>query len=109
VPCMEKRGSWTPSPGGLEEDDILPAMVDLAGILAARGQRVTVNAARNRAAVEAGSRAGLAIELVAIWKMAEPLEAYVWALPRRPDCLASPTHATRGRLVYARGSAYRGW
>ncbi|KAM0878604.1 hypothetical protein ACQ4PT_034763 [Festuca glaucescens] len=100
---------------------IIP-MVDLARILTSRGPRVTVvttpvNAARNRAAVEAANRAGLALELVelpfpgpqlgipegleaidqldkehitffhAIWKMAEPLEEYIRALPRRPDCL----------------------
>ena len=104
---------------------IIP-MVDLARILASRGPRVTllttpVNAARNRAAVEAANRAGVAVELFelpfagpqlglpegleamdqlvdkdmylkffhAIWKMAEPLEEYVRALPRRPDCLVA--------------------
>ncbi|CAM0879898.1 unnamed protein product [Alopecurus aequalis] len=104
---------------------IIP-MVDLACILASRGPRVTllttpVNAARNRAAVDAASSAGLALELVelpfpgpqlglpegmeamdqlvdvamyinffrAIWKMADPLEEYVRALPRRPDCLVA--------------------
>ncbi|XP_047061228.1 UDP-glycosyltransferase 73C5-like [Lolium rigidum] len=76
-----------------------------------------VNAARNRAAVESANRAGLAVQLVelpfpgpqlglpegleamdqvakdpitffhALWKMAEPLDEYVRALPRRPDCL----------------------
>ncbi|KAM0851471.1 hypothetical protein ACQ4PT_052396 [Festuca glaucescens] len=78
-----------------------------------------VNAARNRAAVESANRAGLAVELVelpfpgpqlglpegleamdqvakdpitffhALWKMAEPLDEYVRALPRRPDCLVA--------------------
>uniref|UniRef100_A0ACD5VY51 Uncharacterized protein n=1 Tax=Avena sativa TaxID=4498 RepID=A0ACD5VY51_AVESA len=104
---------------------IIP-MMDLARILAERGPRVTVvttpvNAARNRATVDAARRAGLAVELVdlpfpgpqlglpegleaidqmvdkgidqtffhAIWKMAEPLEEYVRALPRRPDCLVA--------------------
>ncbi|KAM0892083.1 hypothetical protein ACQ4PT_025980 [Festuca glaucescens] len=103
-------------------------MVDLAHLLAARGPWVTVlttpvNAARNRAAVEAANKVGLAVEFVelpfpgpqlglpegmeavdqmswfepgmyvkffqAIWKLVEPLEEYVRALPRRPDCLVA--------------------
>ncbi|KAF7021614.1 hypothetical protein CFC21_034535 [Triticum aestivum] len=73
---------------------IIP-MVDVARLVAARGPRVTVvttpvNAARNRATVDGARRAGLSVEFFqAIWKIAEPLEEYLRALPRRPVCLVT--------------------